>query len=31
MISVSRANITDHWFRKLDLALTDLAVIEEAA
>jgi L-Ala-D/L-Glu epimerase len=31
MISVSRANITDHWFRKLDLTLTDLAAIEEAA
>jgi o-succinylbenzoate synthase len=31
VLPVTRANITEHWFRKLDLRLEDLAVIEEAA
>jgi o-succinylbenzoate synthase len=31
MISVERANITDHWFHALGLEVHDLAAIEEAA
>lgn len=31
MLAVERANITEHWFRKLGLTVEDLAAIEEAA
>jgi L-alanine-DL-glutamate epimerase-like enolase superfamily enzyme len=31
LMQVARANITEHWFRKLGLPVEDLAVIEEAA